>query len=78
MLKGMAAVATAQVAPHLSRWEEEVGRLIETAPSLPRSARIAVRRVLTSLLEEPATDPASASDIRRVLAVLEHALYSHR
>jgi hypothetical protein len=78
MLKGMAAVATAHVAPHLSRWDEEVGHLIETAPSLPRSARIAVRRVLTSLLDEPATDPAARGDIRRVLAVLEHALYSHR
>jgi len=74
----MAAVATARVAPHLSPWDDEVGHLIETAPSLPRSARIAVRRVLTSLLDEPATDPVARRDIRRVLAVLEHALYSHR
>ena len=74
----MAAAATAQLAPHRSRWDEEVGHLIETAPSLPRSARIAVRRVLNSLLDEPATDPVAARDIRRVLAVLEHALYPHR
>ena len=78
MLKGMAAVATARVAPHVSRWDEEVGHLMETAPSLPRSARIAVRKVLTALLDEPATDPAARHDIRRVLAVLEHALYAHR
>jgi len=74
----MAAAATAHVRPHLSRWDEEVGHLIETAPSLPRSARIAVRRVLTSLLAELATDAAAAGDIRRVLDVLEDALYSHR
>ena len=78
MLKGMAALATARVAPHLSRWDEEVGHLIETAPNLPRSARVAVRKVLTSLLEEPATEPVARRDIRRVLAVLEHALHSHR
>ena len=78
MLKGMAAVATARAAPHLSGWDEEVGHLIATAPSLPRSARIAVRRVLTSLLDERATDPVARRDIRQVLAVLEHALYSHR
>ncbi|HEV8248540.1 MAG TPA: hypothetical protein VGQ15_01080 [Gaiellaceae bacterium] len=74
----MAAAATAQVATHPSHWDEELGRLVETAPSLPRSARIAVRRVLTSLLHEPATDAAAAGDIRRVLAALEQALYVHR
>ena len=74
----MAAAAPANIGTHLSRWDEEVGRLVESGPSLPRSARIAVRRVLTSLLDEPATDPVARGDIRRVLAVLEHALYSHR
>jgi hypothetical protein len=74
----MAAAATAQVATHLSRWDEELGRLVQAAPSLPRSARIAVRRVLTALLDEPATDAAAAGEIRRVLAVLEQALYAHR
>jgi hypothetical protein len=74
----MAATATAQLAPRISRWDEELGRLLETGPSLPRSARIAVRRVLTSLLDEPSTDADAARDIRRVLGVLEHALYAHR
>jgi hypothetical protein len=74
----MAATATAQLAPRVSRWDEELGRLLETGPSLPRSARIAVRRVLTSLLDEYASDAATARDIRRVLAVLEHALYAAR
>jgi len=74
----MAVAVPAHVPTHLSRWDEELGRLIETGPNLPRSARIAVRRVLTSLLDEPATDTRSARDIRHVLAILEHALYSHR
>jgi hypothetical protein len=74
----MAVAAPAHVPTHVSRWDAEVGHLIETAPSLPRSARIAVRRVLTSLLDEPATDARSARDIRKVLSVLEHALYAHR
>jgi hypothetical protein len=74
----MAVAATATLAPRVSRWDEELGRLLETGPNLPRSARIAVRRVLTSLLEEHADDPATARDIRRVLAVLEQALYAHR
>ena len=74
----MSAVATAKLAPRVSRWDEELGRLLETGPSLPRSARIAVRRVLTSLLDEHASDAATARDIRRVLAVLECALYAAR
>ena len=74
----MAATAIAELAPRVSRWDEELGRLLETGPSLPRSARIAVRRVLTSLLDEHAADAATARDIRRVLAVLEHALYAAR
>jgi hypothetical protein len=74
----MAAAATAKIAPRASRWDEELGRLLETGPSLPRSARIAVRRVLTSLLNERDTDADAAADIRRVLAVLEHALYAPR
>jgi hypothetical protein len=74
----MAVAAPARVPTRLSPWDEEIDRLVETAPSLPRSARIAVRRVLTSLLDDPATGPATAHDVRRVLAVLEHALYSHR
>jgi hypothetical protein len=74
----MAAAATAQVPTHLSRWDEELGRLVQSAPGLPRSARIAVRRVLTALLEEPTTDAAAAGDIHRVLAVLEQALYAQR
>ena len=74
----MAAAATAKLAPRTSRWDEELGHLLETGPSLPRPARVAVRRVLTALLQEPATDAAAAGDIRRVLAVLEHAVYVHR
>jgi hypothetical protein len=74
----MSAALTAKIAPCASRWDEELGRLLETGPSLPRSARIAVRRVLTALLDEPATDADAARDIRKVLAVLENALYAHR
>jgi hypothetical protein len=75
----MAAAATAtKLTPRSSPWDEELGRLLETGPGLPRSARIAVRRVLTSLLDEPTTDADAARDIRKVLAVLEHALYAHR
>ena len=74
----MAVAAPAHVQTHVSPWDKELGHLVETAPSLPRSARIAVRRVLTSLLDEPTTDARSARDIKRVLSVLEHALYSHR
>jgi hypothetical protein len=74
----MAAAATAKLAPRASRWDEELGRLLETGASLPRSARIAVRRVLTSLLDEPTTDADAARDIRKVLAVLEQALYAQR
>ena len=74
----MAAAASARVATRPSRWDEELGRLLETGPSLPRPARVAVRRVLTSLLQEPATDAAAARDIRTVLAVLESAVYAHR
>jgi hypothetical protein len=73
----MAVAAPAHVPARLSLWDEELGRLIATAPSLPRSARIAVRRVLTSLLDEPSTDARAARDIRGVLAVLEQALYAH-
>jgi hypothetical protein len=74
----MAAVATEKMTPRASRWDEELGRLLETGPSLPRSARVAVRRVLKSLLNERETDADAAADIRRVLAVLEQALYAHR
>ena len=74
----MAAAATAKLTPRPTRWDEELGRLLETGHSLPRSARIAVRRVLTSLLDEPTTDADDARDIRKVLALLEHALYIHR
>ena len=74
----MAAAATAKMIPRASRWDEELGRLLETGPSLPRSARVAVRRVLTSLLNERDTDADAAADIRRVLAVLEQALYASR
>jgi hypothetical protein len=70
----MAVAATATVTPRASRWTEELGRLVETAPSLPHPARAAVRQVLTSLLTESATDPADVGDIRRVLAVVEQAL----
>ena len=74
----MAVAASAKLTSRPSRWDEELGRLLETGPSLPRSARIAVRRVLTSLLDEASTDADSARDIRKVLALLEHALYAHR
>jgi len=74
----MAVAAPARVPTRLSPWDEEIERLVEIGPSLPRSARIAVRRVLTSLLDDPATDPGTAHDVRRLLDVLEQALYSHR
>jgi len=74
----MAAAATARGATHLSRWDEELGRLVQSAPNLPHSARIAVRRVLTALLDEPVTDAAAVGEIQRVLAVLEQAHYAHR
>jgi hypothetical protein len=74
----MAAAATAELTSRPSRWEEELGRLLETGPSLPRPARIAVRGVLTSLLDEPATDADAARDIRKVLEVLEPALFALR
>jgi hypothetical protein len=74
----MAAAATAEMTSRLSRWDEELGRLLEKGPSLPQPARLAVRGVLTSLLDEPATDADAARDIRKVLAVLEPALFAHR
>lgn len=70
----MAVAVTGKLVPSAaSWWDEEVGRLFETAPKLPRSARIAVRRVLRSLLEDPATDATAARDIRTLLDVLDPA-----
>ena len=74
----MAAAATAERTLRVSRWDEELGRLLETGASLPRPARVAVRGVLTSLLQEPETDAAAARDIHTVLAALEGAVYAHR
>ncbi len=68
------AVAVAAVAPRLSRWDAELGRLLETAPTLPGPARVAVRRVLTSLLHDPDTDAGEASSILEVLDVIDRAL----
>jgi hypothetical protein len=68
----MAVAVTGKLVPCApSWWDEEVGRLLATAPTLPRSARIAVRRVLRSLLHDPATDALAARDIRALLNVLD-------
>jgi hypothetical protein len=60
-------------------WREEVRQLHGSAPTLPRAACDAVRRVLRSLLDEPATEPAAARDIAALLQTIlerppEHAL----
>ena len=66
----MAVAATAEVTPRLSRWDAEIGRLFETASTLPTPARAAVRRVLTSLLHDPDTDALEARSIQGVLELL--------
>jgi hypothetical protein len=66
----MAVAAAAEVTPRLSRWDQEIGRLVETAHALPGPARAAVRSVLVSLLDDPDTDLLEAHSIRRVLELL--------
>jgi hypothetical protein len=69
--RGQAVQVGPPVCSGTSRWDEEIGRLLEAAPALPLAARDAVRRVLSSLLVEPGTEAGAVRDIRAVLTALE-------
>jgi hypothetical protein len=59
------------VEPARTCWDDEIGRLLDTAPGLPRAAQDELRRVLGSLLDEPALARAEACDMFAVLDVID-------
>ena len=74
----MAVAVAAAVAPRVSLWDAELGRLLQAGPTLPDPARAAVHSVLTSLLDDPDTDAAEAADIVQVLDSLQSPRYLQR
>lgn len=57
-----------------SLWEDEVARVLAGAPAFGPAARAMLARVLTSLIVDASTDPASRRDARTMLRTVEAGL----
>jgi hypothetical protein len=64
------AATTKLVAQQACWWDDEVSALRATAATLTPATRTMVRSVLSSLLEDAATDADARSEIEMLLAVL--------